>query len=478
MLVGVWLIPALGASATLAMLVLSYLSLQGRGARRRMAWWLPASASCALVLWGAPLRFVDLPDGGRVLSYREGVMAAVSVVADAEGVARLRINNRAQEGSSTAGQVEWRLAQLPLLLHPAPQRALFLGLGTGMTARVAALDTSLQVDAVELLPEVIVAAAQFAQLPTALRPNHPARIVAADARRYVQASTGMYDVIVADLFHPARNGAGSLYTVEQFAAVRERLAPGGLFCQWLALHQMDLDTLRSIVAAFRQVYPGGTAVLAGNSLDTPVLGLIARPDQPRFAVEAVQARLAHQRSGMSPSRGPTPAALDDEFAVLGSVLAGPGALARWTAGSAVNTDDHPNVVHSAPWDTYAPKTTPRQRLLTLIHALQPDAQEVLAGPAGPMHQRLQAYWAARQRYLEFGMSVSPDIDPEVMLQRVREPLLAVLQQSPDFQPAYLPLRALAQAIAATNPELAQATLRAVQAARETLPRAMPSSNAS
>ena len=85
-------------------------------------------------------------------------------------------------------------------------------------------------------------------------------------------------MIVADNFHPARSGSGSLYTVEHFEAVRERLADGGLFCQWLPLHQLDLDTLRSIVRSFITVYPEGWAMLATNSLDTPVLGLVARRD--------------------------------------------------------------------------------------------------------------------------------------------------------------------------------------------------------
>jgi spermidine synthase len=45
-----------------------------------------------------------------------------------------------------------RQALLPLLLHAAPRRALFLGLGTGVTATSAAQDPALTVDAVELLP--------------------------------------------------------------------------------------------------------------------------------------------------------------------------------------------------------------------------------------------------------------------------------------------------------------------------------------
>ncbi len=61
---------------------------------------LVLAGALALALLAPPLAFIDVPDGGRVVSYQDGVMAAVSVVEDADGVARLRINNRQQEGSS------------------------------------------------------------------------------------------------------------------------------------------------------------------------------------------------------------------------------------------------------------------------------------------------------------------------------------------------------------------------------------------
>jgi spermidine synthase len=457
-LVGVWLVPAVGALAGLALMVAGYLLLQSPARWRRPQNLLVAAGACAAALWGANLRFVDVPEGGRVLSYRDGVMAAVSVVADADGVARLRINNRAQEGSSASGLVEWRLAQLPLLLHTTPPRqALFLGLGTGFTAAAAAQEPDLQVHAVELLPEVIAAAALFAASPAAPVPLQPVHTVAADARRFVQASDARYDVIVADLFHPARSGAGALYTQEQFAAVRARLAPGGVFCQWLALHQMDLGTLRSIVAAFLAVYPDGIAVLAGNSLDTPVLGLIARPDEPAIDLAAVRTRLA--RLAGAPQLAA--ARLDDEFAVVGSVLAGPATLARFAQGATANTDDRPVVVHQAPWATYAPPSTPRERLLQLLDELQPRATELLRTSHGTEADRMQAYWAARRRYLDFGATVRPAADPGEMLRRVQAPLLDLLRASPEFRPACEPLVAMARALRDSDPQRAQAIATAL-----------------
>src|SRR5205085_2326931 len=141
-----------------------------------------------------------------------------------------------------------RQALLPLLLHRAPRHALFLGLGTGVTAATATLEPGLDVLAVELLPEVIELSPLFtAPLAGQGVDGQRLHLLAADARRFARASPGRFDVIVADNFHPARSGSGALYTVEHFRAVQARLAAGGLFCQWLPLHQLDLPTLASIV---------------------------------------------------------------------------------------------------------------------------------------------------------------------------------------------------------------------------------------
>ncbi|KQV87707.1 hypothetical protein ASC91_17900 [Pelomonas sp. Root1237] len=439
-LFGVLIAPALGPKLALILVAVGYLLLLP--AWRSFGWSLPAAATAALAVLAPPLAFVDQPEGGRILSYREGAMAAVSVVEDATGVARLRINNRQQEGSSATLHVDGRQALLPLLLHPAPQRALFLGLGSGITAGVAARLPGVQVEAVELLPEVIEASALFRP---ALGEGPSPRLRAADARRFVRTTAHHYDVIVSDNFHPARSGSGALYTVEHFRAVRERLAPQGLFCQWLPLHQLDLETLRSITAAFLQAFPDGAAVLASNSLDTPTLGLVGRTGGTRFAPRVAPALAGHFGLG-------------DSFAVLGSFIADAPALRRLAADAPLNTDDRPWVAYRAPRVTYAPDSAPRDRLLALLGEVSVDMGTLLAQPDAAAAARLSAYTQARRDYLDLGRRTTPSADPAVMLARVGPPLLAVLRRSPDFQPAAEPLRRIAQALAPRDPATAQRLL--------------------
>jgi len=463
-LFGAWLVPLLGAKLVLALLAVAYVALRSARSWQRPDGAIVAAAAGALALVASPLRFIDVPEGSRVLLHAEGAMAAVSVVTDADGVARLHINNRVQEGSTAGGAVEVRLAQVPLLLHGAPRSALFLGLGTGYTAHAAALDPAVQVRAVELLPEVVRASQLFMLRPAAPRAAHPVDVATADARRWVQADAARYDVVVADLFHPARSGAGSLYTVEHFRAVRERLAPGGLFCQWLALHQMDLETLRSIVAAFLQVYPDGMAVLASNSLDSPVVGLVARPDQPSWHLADVQQRLAHPSRNLGAAL--RMAHLENGYAVLGSVLADAPALRKFAAGADANTDDLPVVAHRAARVDYAPEAGPRERLGALLRLL-PDAPVGVLAAGDPARDKLAAYWQARNRYLALGLEVHPDPDPRVMLDRIGPPLLQLLQSSPEFLPAAEALNGLARDLQGSDYPLSQqvqARVRATQGA--------------
>lgn len=450
---GVGALPWLGAKVTLVSIVAGYLALVSRARFGAARVWGTALAAVGVVLLAPPLRFVTVPRGGHVVSYEAGVTAAVSVVADADGVLRLRIDNREQEGSSATRYVDARQAWLPLLLHPAPHRVLFLGLGTGVTARSAAEDPTLEVDAVELVPEVVAAARRFANAEDAPSLER-LRVVEADARRYVRTAATRYDVIVSDNFHPARSGSGALYTAEHFASVRERLAPGGVFCQWLPLHQLDLRTLRSIVHAFVTVMPNAFALLANNSLETPVLGLVMRaasgPLEPAVVERRIQTAAVHERLERL--------GLDETLAVLGSFVGGPSALREFAGDAPSNTDDRPIVAYRAPRATYAPSERPADRLVELLGGISLESQELLGTGDGAWAERLAAYWAARNRFIAAGREVRPSGDAAAMLAQVREPLLSVLRISPEFRPAYDPLLSMASALARSDAATARVLL--------------------
>jgi spermidine synthase len=467
-LLGVLVLATWGHKAALLVVALGYLALLSPPARRGAPAALVLGAGAALALAAPPLQIVDRPDGARLVHHEAGATAAVSVLETADGVRTLHIDNRQPEGSNATAWADERQALLPLLLHPAPRQALLLGLGSGVTAAAAAQDRQLQVHAVELLPEVVRAAALFTPALAASTPHPRLTVHVADARRFVRVDTGRYDLVVADNFHPARSGSAALYTVEHFAAVKARLAEQGLFCQWLPLHQMDLATLKAIVRSYTEVFPHAWAVLATHSLETPVVGLLARADGRRLPWPALQARLAQAQLERPPAEG----GIDNEWALLGGFVAGPRALQRWSADAPRNTDDHPVVATLAPRITYAPDSRPRERLLQWLQEVGITADELLDDGADPAAAaRLQAYWAARQRYLQAGRDVRPSSDARTMLRQVQGPLIEVLRLSPDFRPAYQPLVQMAQALAPSDRDAAARLLRELQQIQPAWPEA-------
>ncbi len=98
-----------------------------------------------------------------------------------------------------------------------------------------------------------------------------------------------------------------------------------------------------------------------------------------------------------------------------------------------------------------PDSLPRDRLIALLSEVSIEPAELLAhAPTQAWPQRLAAYWAARDRFIDSGRNVRQVSDVRGMLAQVREPLLAVLRMSPDFRPAYDPLLRMASLLAQTD----------------------------
>lgn len=455
---GVALLPWLGARWAMGLVALSYLPLIPRGPNWRWILWV--STIALVVLWPPwQLRIVEVPKGGKVIEYREGVMATVAVVEDAAGDRVLKVDNRFQMGGTAAAKAEYRHAHVPLLMHPEPRQALFLGLGTGITMGAALVHPGLHSDGVELVPEVLEVIPAFKSFNGSLATRSNVTLHSADARRFVRGKGLRYDVIVADLFHPARDGAGALYTLEHFQAVRSRLAPGGLFCQWLPLHQMDEDMLRTVVATFLAVFPEAQAWLLRLSVEAPVLGLVGFDQPKRFEPGWVERRL--NDAGLKEAL--ITLGLADSLRFLGGLLADAAALKAFAGNAPLNTDNHPRVIYGAPAFVYQRRTTSYDRLLALVEAVSPGREAMVAAlVAGDAAWRggLLDYMTSRDVYLR-GLVA----DTEGKKAEAIEAYLESARLSGDFTAGYAQCLTIASILAREDPAPARALLRRLMAAQ-------------
>lgn len=394
-LFGVGLLPRLEMKGAWVVLGLGYMGLLPGAVGWRWAW----VGMPVLLAFAVPARLpsVPMPAGETALRHREGVMATVTVLENASGHRTLRVDHRFQMGGTGAAEAQYRQAHLPLLLHPAPRRALFLGAGTGITMGGASLHPGLHTEGVELVPEVVEAMPAFISHNFS-PPTHPSmRVHTADARRFVQSTATRYDVIVADLFHPARDGAGALYTVEHFRAVRHRLTSNGLFCQWLPLHQLDAAMLRVVVRTFLEVFPEAQAWLLRFNMDTPVVGLIGRIAPGLLATNWLEGQqlsgdLAAQLKQL---------AWTDSIRLFGHCVSDAEGLRRFAAAAPLNTDDRPRVTFGAPRVAFRKNAAPYATWLAFTREARTESAAHLVNTdlTGVFSQRLRAFWRARDVYL-------------------------------------------------------------------------------
>jgi spermidine synthase len=359
-------IPAWGLQRTLelvgVLLIVGAVSVAVRGylpRHLRVASLVPAAVAAALLMWSPPWdrellasgvykyaaavpRDVDLESAlkaGTLLYYREGAASTVSV-RELAGARSMAIDGKVD--ASTAGDMltQKALAHLPLLLHPNPRDLLIIGLGSGVTLASALVHPIRRADVVEISPEVVEASTYFAAENRDPLEDPRSRLVLGDGRSHLQLSSRQYDVIISEPSNPWMAGVAALFTREFFTAARNRLAPGGIICQWAHTYNITGADLRSIVATFRSVFPHGTMWLIGRS----DLLLVA-------SVEPLEGRFANLRRGWeTPEIAADLSAVSavEPFAFLSLFAGGAHEMERYASGAPLQVDDRMALEFSGP----------------------------------------------------------------------------------------------------------------------------------
>jgi spermidine synthase len=144
---------------------------------------------------------------------------------------------------------------LAALLHGQPKTALVVGLGTGSTAGwIGAVPSIDRVDVVELEPAILRVARDAAPVNEHVLDNPKVHVHLADAREYLRTTANRYDLIFSEPSNPFRAGISSLYTVEYYTAAAQRVAPGGLFVQWVQAYEVDGWAVATAMITLHKVF--------------------------------------------------------------------------------------------------------------------------------------------------------------------------------------------------------------------------------
>lgn len=231
-----------------------------------------------------------------VIWQRDGLESSVALATLGAGHVFL-INGKIDGSARGDADTMIMTGLLGAALHQAPRRTLVIGLGTGASAGwLAAVPEVERTDVVELEPRVVDVARDCAAVNQGLLDNPKVRLTLGDAREVLLVSREAYDLIVSQPSNPYRAGIASLFTREYYQAVARRLAPGGLFVQWVQAYEVDGRTLRTVYATLGSVFPEVETwqVSQGDLL------LVAGREPRRLDAAALRARLLREpfRSGL------------------------------------------------------------------------------------------------------------------------------------------------------------------------------------
>lgn len=280
----------------------------------------------------------------RMLFYREGREGVVSVVESGDQ-RLLMINGKVDASSGRDLPTQMMLGHLPMLVHPDPKNVLVIGFGSGATAASVALHPGVeQIDILEISREVIEAAPWFHDVNRHVLEDDRVRLILADARNYLLGRKEKYDVIISEPSNPWITGISSLFTREFFRILNQRLAPGGIVCQWFHIYNMSDEDTRSVFHSYRD---GFSHVSIWQSMGTDLFML---GSEDPHALDA-------QRLASTWKNRPLLADLEKAEnnsldRIAGMFLIGGESLDGYAGTAPYNTDNNPRIEFNAPQNLY------------------------------------------------------------------------------------------------------------------------------
>lgn len=332
-LTGFLLLPALGSRATMLFasaasvaVGLGLLWLPGpAGARSRIRWALTAPAvvllgAFALPAWnymtllsGTNVYFVSSGRYDRIVYLHEDVHGGVTSIGRRGAEIELRTNGKGQGDNGRQMEAQWGFALIPSLVARRHDRAAVIGLGTGVTAGTLARFPFRHIDIAEISPGIIEAAGRyFGELNWDVLKDPRVQLHLEDGRNMLLlAGDARYDLITVELTSIWFAGAGNLYSREFFELARDRLAPGGVFQQWVQFHHISPFDILRILNTMRQVFPHVTLWNSGRQ------GMLVASMEPIRADYSLVQRLTRPEA-MGPVLDSLP--LRHPLALMGDLL--------------------------------------------------------------------------------------------------------------------------------------------------------------
>ena len=275
-----------------------------------------------------------------LLQMAEGMNASIAITEWTDGKRMFHVSGKVEaSGELFDMRLQRMLGDLPALLHPAPRSVMVVGFGAGVTAGSFVPYPSVEKIVIcEIEPLIPKLATQyFSRENYNVLHDKRTQVVYDDARHYILTTREKFDVITSDPIHPWVKGSATLYSKEYFEMCKQRLNPGGLFTQWVPLYETNVDTVKTELATFFEVFPNGS--FWGNEVDGVGYDglLLGQAGPATINVDQIERRLA-RRDYVPVANSMSEAGFDSALSLLATYAGQASDMKAWLKDAPVNRD--------------------------------------------------------------------------------------------------------------------------------------------
>ncbi len=285
-------------------------------------------------------RSITTVDPGQALYVGEGMNSSIVISQLPSGQRYFHVSGKVEASTEPFDmRLQRMLGHISALVARDPRSVLIVGFGAGVTAgSFTTYPDITKIVICEMEKLVPPAATRFFGDENYHVLNDPrTEIHYDDARHFVLTTPQKFDIITSDPIHPWVKGAATLYSKEYFETCKKHLNPGGVITQWVPLYESDPETVKSEIATFFEVFPGGTIWANNNNGAGYDVVLLGQAEPTKIDIDAMQQRLDrpdYAKVAASLKEVGFPHAVD----LVGTYLGRASDLRSWLAGAQINED--------------------------------------------------------------------------------------------------------------------------------------------
>jgi spermidine synthase len=290
LLAGFVLLPALGSQRACGVIALAYAAAAMLVPAPRRRWIGALAVSTGVLVLAVPrwdlarlssgnnVYFQRQPEQGQVMWINEDLHGGVVTVTRTGDITTLWTNGKYQGDTGWQMAPQRGFADIPAMFLPRFERALVVGVGTGVTVQQTASYPFRSIDVAELSPGIVEAARRyFGSVNGGVFDDPRVHVRLEDGRNLLVVEKNRYDLVTVELTSIWFAGAANLYNREFYEVAASKLSDGGVLSQWIQLHHTTLREVASQMATARAVFAHAAFFIRGQG----VLVLSADPLRAR-----------------------------------------------------------------------------------------------------------------------------------------------------------------------------------------------------